>query len=103
MSSKRCKEISSDKCTAKQPFVECTAKQPFVECKHSSSDESIDKVCDMFKGYINLKNGNTLAVQCVYGDINCTEIPGSYYSSEIIALSDRFTLHDWNRSFRSIT
>lgn len=54
------------------------------------------------KGYINLKNGNTLAVQCVYGNINCSEIPGSYYSSEIIALTDRFTLHEWNRSFRSI-
>lgn len=55
------------------------------------------------KGYINLKNGNTLAVQCVYGDISCTEMPGSFYSSEIIALSDKFTLNDWNRSFRSIT
>ncbi len=55
------------------------------------------------KGYINLKNGNTLAVQCVYGDINCREMPGSYYSSEIIALTDRFTLHEWNRSYRSIT
>jgi G3E family GTPase len=55
------------------------------------------------KGYINLKNGNTLAVQCVCGDINCSEIAGSYYSSELIALTDRFTLHEWNRSFRSIT
>jgi G3E family GTPase len=54
------------------------------------------------KGYINLKNGNTLAVQCVYNDINCREIPGSYYSSELIALTDKFSLHDWNRSFKSI-
>ncbi len=55
------------------------------------------------KGYINLKNGNSLAVQCVYDDINCREIPGRYYSTELIALSDRFSLHDWSRSFRSIT
>jgi len=55
------------------------------------------------KGYINLKNGSTLAVQCVYDTIAMKEMPGSFYSTEIIALTDRFTLRDWNQSFRGIT
>ena len=54
------------------------------------------------KGYINLKNGNTLAVSCVQGVVECREMHGSSYSSELIALTDRFTLTEWNRSFRSI-
>jgi G3E family GTPase len=55
------------------------------------------------KGYINLKNGRTLAVQCVYDTTDVREIDGSFYSTEIIALTDRYTLRDWNQSFRSIT
>ena len=55
------------------------------------------------KGYINLKNGSSLAIQCVYDTTEVKEMAGSYYSTEIIALSDRFTLREWNQSFRGIT
>ncbi len=55
------------------------------------------------KGYINLMNGNTLAVQCVYDTVRCAEMDGSFYSSELIALSDQFTLREWHSSFKAIT
>jgi G3E family GTPase len=55
------------------------------------------------KGYINLKNGSTLAVQCVYDTIEVKEMAGSFYSTEMIALTGRFTLREWNQSFRGIT
>ncbi|MFW6290529.1 MAG: CobW family GTP-binding protein [Mariniphaga sp.] len=55
------------------------------------------------KGYINLMNGKCLAVQCVLDTVNCTEINGTYYSSELIALTDQFTLREWNNSFKTIT
>jgi G3E family GTPase len=55
------------------------------------------------KGYINLKNGSTLAVQCVYDTIEVKEMAGSFYSTEIIALTTGFTLREWNQSFRGIT
>ncbi len=54
------------------------------------------------KGYLNLKNGNTLAIQCVSDVINCVEIKGSFHSSEIIALSDQFSLKEWNQSFKKL-
>lgn len=55
------------------------------------------------KGYVNLKNGRTLAVQCVAGTVEVAEVDGSFYSTELIALSENFTLREWNQSFRSIS
>lgn len=53
------------------------------------------------KGFINLKEGRTAAVQCTFDDINISEIENRMEPSELIALTDQFTLRDWNKSFKS--
>ena len=53
------------------------------------------------KGFVNLKNGKSVAVQCTFGSIEISEIRFRNEPTELIALSDNFTLREWNRSFRS--
>ena len=52
------------------------------------------------KGFVNLKNGNTVAVQCTFDSVELRETERSFQSSELVAISDKFTLREWNRSFR---
>lgn len=53
------------------------------------------------KGYINLKEGKTVAVQCAFSQIETSETKDIYGPSEIIALTDQFTLREWNKAFKS--
>ncbi|SHF52353.1 GTPase, G3E family [Mariniphaga anaerophila] len=52
------------------------------------------------KGYANLKNGTVLAVQCVFENVECRLVENNFHPTELVALSDRFTLKEWNRSFK---
>ena len=54
------------------------------------------------KGYVNFKNGKTLAVQCVFDLIKFSEISGTIHPTELVAITDQFTLRDWNHSFRKL-
>jgi G3E family GTPase len=53
------------------------------------------------KGYINLKDGETVAVQCVFGKIEIRETKPGFHPTELVALSDKFSLRDWNHSFKN--
>lgn len=53
------------------------------------------------KGYVNLKDGITMAVQCIFNQISTKPVDFYYGATELIALSDQFTLKEWNRSFRN--
>jgi len=53
------------------------------------------------KGFINLKNGKTLAVQSVFEKVEFIEVSNRYEPTELVAITDRFSLHEWNKSFRS--
>lgn len=54
------------------------------------------------KGYINLKEGVTVAVQCTFNDIKLIDVEDSFHPTELIALSDQFTLREWNKAFKII-
>ena len=55
------------------------------------------------KGYVNLKEKSTVAVQCTFDVVNTTEVQNNFYPTEIIAITDQFTLHDWNRAFKALS
>jgi G3E family GTPase len=52
------------------------------------------------KGYANLKDGTTLAVQCVFEKIEISRVKNNFHPTELVALSDKFTLKQWNQSFK---
>ncbi|HSH20024.1 MAG TPA: CobW family GTP-binding protein [Draconibacterium sp.] len=52
------------------------------------------------KGYINLKEGKTAAVQCTFDSIEISEIENSFHPTELVAISDQFTLREWNKAFK---
>ncbi|MGC9352252.1 MAG: CobW family GTP-binding protein [Mariniphaga sp.] len=55
------------------------------------------------KGYVNLKEGQTIAVQCVFNKIELTQVENNFHPTELIALSDQFTLKQWSRSFKEFS
>ena len=54
------------------------------------------------KGYVNLKEGITVAVQCIFDTTEIKTMEKMLLPTELIALSDQFTLHEWNLSFRKL-
>lgn len=52
------------------------------------------------KGYVNLKEGGTVAVQCTFDSVEITDVEDSFQPTELIALTDQFTLREWNKGFR---
>ncbi len=55
------------------------------------------------KGFVNLKEGQTVAVQCTFGTIEIKQTENQYNPTELVALTDKFTLREWNKSFRECT
>lgn len=53
------------------------------------------------KGYVNLKENTTLAVQCVFDNIELTKVANNFHPTELVALSDQFTLKQWNQSYKN--
>lgn len=53
------------------------------------------------KGYVNLKENTTLAVQCVFDNVELSRVADIFHPTELVALSDQFTLKQWNQSFKS--
>lgn len=54
------------------------------------------------KGFVNLKDGKTVAVQCTFATVEIIDTGNNFHPTEIIALSDQFTLREWNKAFREI-
>jgi G3E family GTPase len=52
------------------------------------------------KGYVNLTDGSTLAVQCVFDRVELRQMAGLMHPTELIALTARFTFRQWNQSFK---
>ncbi len=55
------------------------------------------------KGFVNLKEGQTVAVQCTFDIIEIKQTENHFSPTELVALTDRFTLRDWNKSFREFS
>jgi len=52
------------------------------------------------KGFVNLKEGKTAAVQCTFNIVEIVEIENDFHPTELIAISDQFTLREWNQAFK---
>lgn len=55
------------------------------------------------KGFVNLKNGKTAAVQCTFDTVDIIEIENAFHPTEIVAMSDQFTLREWNKGFKRMS
>jgi len=55
------------------------------------------------KGYATLGDNRSVVVQSVMGDIETFPAPGWNEGTELIALTDGFSLNEWNSSFRQYT
>ena len=53
------------------------------------------------KGFVNLKEEKTAAIHCTFGTVEITETERRMEPSELIALTDQFTLREWSRSFKN--
>jgi G3E family GTPase len=54
------------------------------------------------KGFVNLAENRTVAVQCSFGLIEINEVENLFHPTELVALSDQFTLSEWNKSFKKM-
>lgn len=54
------------------------------------------------KGFVNTSDKKTLAVQCTFDLVELQEIKSWPGQTELIALTDKFTLREWNKAFKQI-
>ncbi len=54
------------------------------------------------KGFVNLTNGNSVAVQCTLGSVEVQVIEKLSQPAELIALTTKFRLKEWNNSFKAL-
>ncbi len=54
------------------------------------------------KGFVNLSERKTVAVQCTLGTMEIEETELSFQSTELIALTENFTLREWNKAFKEL-
>ena len=55
------------------------------------------------KGFINLKNGKTVAVQCTFNTIEIFEAEPSFQPTELVAITEEFTLREWYQGFKKVS
>ena len=54
------------------------------------------------KGFVNLTDGKIAAVQCTFDGVEIIEMENNFRPTEIIAISDKFTMREWNKSFKGL-
>lgn len=54
------------------------------------------------KGFVKLTENKTAAVQCTFNNVNIAVLNNDSYPTELVALTDQFTLREWNRAFKSM-
>jgi G3E family GTPase len=65
-------------------------------------DEWADKAFRI-KGFVNLKNGKTVAVQCTFGTVELFEVEQSFHPTELVAITEEFSLREWHQGFKKIS
>jgi G3E family GTPase len=55
------------------------------------------------KGFVNLKEGKTAAVQCTFDLVEIVEIENAFHPTELVAISNRFTLREWSQAFKELS
>jgi len=54
------------------------------------------------KGFVKLKDNRTVAIQCTFNTVELFAVEDNFHPTEIVALSDQFTLREWNRAFKEL-
>ncbi len=54
------------------------------------------------KGFVNLTDNTVCAVQCVFDKIQIQQVDSGFLSTELVALTENFTLREWNKAFREL-
>lgn len=54
------------------------------------------------KGYIALKDGGLVAVQCTFDTVQILELGQNMHPTELVALTDQFKLREWNKAFKAL-
>jgi len=52
------------------------------------------------KGFVNTKDGKTLAVHCTFEKVEISSLENYFGNTELVALTNQFNIREWNRSFR---
>jgi len=55
------------------------------------------------KGFVNLNNGTTVAIQCTLNTVEISEVDDGFHPTEFVAMSDQFTLREWNQAFKGLS
>jgi G3E family GTPase len=55
------------------------------------------------KGFVNLKEGKTAAIQCTFSSVEIIEIANDFHPTELVAISDQFTIQEWNRAYKELS
>lgn len=55
------------------------------------------------KGFVKLAGNKSVAVQCTFDAINIIDVEDGFHPTELVALSDQFTLREWNRAFKVLS
>ncbi|MCY1721758.1 CobW family GTP-binding protein [Prolixibacteraceae bacterium Z1-6] len=54
------------------------------------------------KGFVKLKDNKTVAVQCTFDSVDVLDVDDAFHPTELVALTDRFTLREWTRAFKEL-
>ncbi|MCK3683678.1 CobW family GTP-binding protein [Maribellus sp. YY47] len=54
------------------------------------------------KGYVKMPGQKVAAVQCTFDKVSVTKVDDDFLPTELVALSDQFSLRDWSRAFREL-
>jgi G3E family GTPase len=88
-----------------RPAVNSMVIKSGRKMKRESLDEFLNKwalKAYRIKGFVNLKDNTAVAVQCTFDSVEIVEIANDFHPTELIALSDQFTLREWNKAFKEL-
>ena len=54
------------------------------------------------KGYVNLSEEKTVAVQCTPGSVEIKYAERLFHPTELVAISKDFTLREWSSAFKAL-
>jgi hypothetical protein len=54
------------------------------------------------KGFVILADNTVCAVQCVFDEIQIQPVDSGFFTTELVALTDNFTLREWNKAYREL-
>lgn len=54
------------------------------------------------KGFINLTENKTAAIQCTINSIEIIKMENAFHPTELVAITDQFTMREWNNAFKKL-